>query len=281
MSTKPKEIMGLKTVYAVDEDKVDKSTLDVVTYEQRDTSKQLHDYAMMSPDWVRFFCHRFVAIRLEKEKAKTLVDFCCASGVIMRALRRWTPSLTHYVGIDLDQKKLDKVGKFWGFRTEMKHKTWEEMWRFKYRTYRMRVDQLDLFDKEFGLADAVTYLFSIEHMRKEMAINSLVEAEKVLKKGGLFFVTFPNNAYKTNIMKSQLEGWTYDEGLQAVRKAGFRIEGSHGLNCRRGDVNLNPTFKRLRGQWLPDEIVTAAYAFDRPKQSDEFLIVARKGRGLR
>jgi len=280
VSKVPKELHGVNTVFVVDEDRVNKEDIDVVTYEQRDTSKQLHDYAMMSPDWVRWFCHRFVAHRLEKEKVEVLVDFCCATGVIMRALRRWTPSLKLYLGVDLDGKKLEKLGQFWGFRTEMVHKTWEEMWRFRYDTIEMRVDDLELWPGPDEV-DAITYLFSIEHMRKDMARNSLREAHGLLKKGGLFFVTFPNNSYKQNIMKSQLEGWKYTEACETVRKAGFLIESAHGLNCRRGDVNKNPVFKRLRGQWLPDEIVTAAYAFDRPEFSDEFLIVAKKGRGLR
>jgi hypothetical protein len=243
---------------------MDRKDYDVTTYEQRDTSIQLHDYAARLVDWERLFTHHYIATCLERSKVKTLIDFCSGYGVFMRALQRWTPSLKQYIAVDIDQKKLQKLGTFWGARKRTE-------WNFTFKTYNIPLSEA--FTTITEKPDAITYLFAIEHMTLEIASDSLRNAREMLQKNTLLFITFPNNTAHPNIPRAHLTKWEYENIAPFLKNNGFTPIVVHGLAGRWDPIKGQVL---SIGDFLPHEIYQCMFYFNKSRSAEEVLVIARR-----
>jgi SAM-dependent methyltransferase len=146
-------------------------------------------------------------------------------------------------------------------------------------------DMVKPFPFESGAIDAVLSLETIEHVEKEYGELFLSEVSRVLRPGGHLVLSTPNaqSEHKRDFDHhfheyelGEIQEVILAAGLKDVDVYGIQLEG----NIRHWDKELedDPLYNHARKGMFPTMVKTI-WSFDRPAESENLLIHARKPTG--
>lgn len=135
--------------------------------------------------------------------------------------------------------------------------------------------------------DFVIYTSAVEHMHKDVGLQSLKECYKIMKPGAVMFLSCPNtpgNGYNTQYAAHVYE-WGYDELRDTLKEIGFSIDNEVGLVMGAKEMRAFyeklpagelRTFYEIMKKYVPTDWLTAIMSIPFPKASKEILFVVRK-----
>jgi SAM-dependent methyltransferase len=240
------------------------------TYQMRDFYSQFRDGFFTNLDVMNLIQHLAVVKMIRP--GDTVVDLCCGRGMLLPLMRYYARHTGQYVGVDVERRNMT-----W----------WEKEYPFPTRALVLDVADCAREVGE-GAADLVVYTSSIEHMHKEHGERSLREAARILKVGGLMFLSCPNTPEDKSGYEVQYRAHVYEWKLSELRDAlgreGFRVEREYGLvgNLRDLKPVLEGAPRAIRQffdpvlEYLPREFSTAMLFVAFPSLAKEVALLCRR-----
>ena len=139
-------------------------------------------------------------------KNKTVLDVGCGYGYGAELLKKFD-----YTGVDYYNKAIEKAQKKYP----------------KSKFLQMEIPPLKFFDNTF---DNVVCLEVIEHVPEEKGMEMLKEIYRVLKNGGILFLSTPNGDNRDELMDNHFIEYGSEQLQALMKKNGFKIKYVGGLS---------------------------------------------------
>ena len=252
------------------------------TYQMRNFYSQFRDGFFSNLDVMNYIQH-FAAAKMAK-KGWHVVDVCCGRSLMLPLLRYHARDIASYTGVDISKTNIKEA-----MRGASRKITPEELrtyYPFKVAWKLCNVAEMTKVVPESS-TDFVIYTSAVEHMHKDVGLQSLKECYKIMKPGAVMFLSCPNtpgNGYNTQYAAHVYE-WGYDELKNTLKEIGFSIENEVGLVM--GAKEMRAFYEKLPAgelrafyetmkKYVPTDWLTAIMSIPFPKASKEILFVVRK-----
>jgi SAM-dependent methyltransferase len=222
--------------------------------------------------------HLIVALRCAPG-AKVL-DVCCGRGLALPLLRRYTPEIERYVGLDISPGNLNEARERIAFLRE----TYGGL-------FPVRLVECDVAQAwpQLPAFDVVLYTSALEHLPFELGARSLRSTAQALAPGGVLFLSTPQAVgppprplqYRVHVYE-----WSRKEVEQVVGEAGLVVEDVMGLLPPEPDVvadELTERYGQGAADWyrdlaarVPGALLDTVSAVSVPKRATELLYVCRR-----
>ena len=276
--------MGKQIVYKV-EPGMDIQNVLCTTYQMRNFYTQFRDGFFSSLDVMNYIQHEAAAKMARK--GMNVVDVCCGRSLVLPLLRWHAKGIASYTGVDINAANIREA-----MRGASKKLTLDDL-KKGYYPFRVRWKQCNVAEMSkvvpTAFADFVIYTSAIEHMHKDVGMQSLRECHKIMKPGAKMFLSCPNtpgNGYNTQYAAHVYE-WGYDELKTALGEIGFSIRKEIGLVMK--VKNMEDFYARLpegsdlkrfyaaMREYMPSDWLSAVMCIPFPKASQEILFIVQKG----
>lgn len=253
------------------------------TYQMRNFYQQFRDGFFSDLDVMNYIQH-LAAARMARAGWRVL-DACCGRGLMLPLLRYHCKDIAEYIGIDIEEKNMT-----WLQKTPAGNKEYpngrEEYYPFRTTPIVGNVAAADQLVS--GMVDMIVYTSSIEHMHKEDGEKSLTAMARLLKPGGLLFLSCPNTPEDQDGFDVRYQAHVYEWKLSELRQEltvrGFRITREIGLNGSLRDFyNIMEKMPRqlkvhydLLREYVPNEFLKPLIFLHLPNLSSEVLILATR-----
>lgn len=267
----------MKIVYRV-EDGMDRSEILCTTYQMRNFYRQFGDGFFSVLDVMNYIQHHQIAKWCRK--GQQVLDVCCGRGLLLPLLRYLAKDIGGYTGVDIEPRNA-----IWRTQrvTDGKPIT-KDYYPFPTRFVESNVAEMasKLLPRRF---DVIVYTSAIEHMHKDVGMQSLYECRKVANPGAMLYLTCPNtpedkDGYDTQY-RAHVYEWKRSELLEGLAAAGFQVIREYGLLItyqtlrEEGErLGLLPLIERIETV-VPREWLLPIFAPMFPKQSKEIALIAK------
>ena len=283
--------MKRKLVQKITED-IDPATVYATTYQMRNFYAQFKDGFFSNLDVMNYIQHH-KAVKMMK-KGDRVLDVCCGRGLLLPLIRYYAKDIKEYVGVDIFPANINAQKRISGVKPIDNS---NEYYPFKHT---MLISSCEDMDKQLegNSFDLIVYTSAIEHMQKEVGVNSLKNCFNLIKKGtGILFLSCPNTMDKKDPYDCQYDAhlyeWSLEELTIELKKLGFRIDNQFGLVVKKRKlmnfIQENPEseaaflYKAFK-DYLPNEWLSPLVSINNPELADEVLLICsrpKKGRLLR
>lgn len=273
--------MGKKIVFKV-EPGMDIQDILCTTYQMRNFYNQFKEGFFSNLDIMNYIQH-YVAAKMAKN-GWNIVDVCCGRSLMLPLLRYHAKNIASYIGVDISAANIREA-----MHGASKKLTAEEL--KTYYPFKVGWKQCNVAEMTKVIpvesTDFVIYTSAVEHMYKDVGLQSLKECYKIMKKGAVMFLSCPNtpgNGYNTQYAAHVYE-WGYDELKETLRELNFTIENEVGLvmgvkemkdfYSKMPDNSLKQFYNAL-SKYMPSDWMSAIMSIPFPKASKEILFIVRK-----
>lgn len=254
------------------------------TYQMRNFYIQMRDGFFSDLDIMNYIQHHRAALMLRKNDI--VLDVCCGRGLMLPLIRWNRKNIKKYIGIDIELKNIESMRKNICNGKEInpeEHFQFETEW--KIANVAKIYKRLKEYEKQI---DFVIYTSAIEHMNKEDGEASLDGINKLIKPGGILFISCPNTPEDQSGFdvryKAHVYEWKLSELRKELRKNNFIIEQEIGLT---GDITTwkeihekqNHEIKNLytiMRDYLPTPWFKAIAFLDYPEEASEVLLICKR-----
>lgn len=274
-------IDGKKVMLKIDKD-TDPQEAYCTTYQMRNFYTQFHDGFFSNLDVMNYIQH-FRAAQLAK-RGMNVVDVCCGRSLMLPLLRYYAKDINGYTGVDISETNIREAKR--GCNNKgLKEEDLDSYYPFKTRWILSSCAEMSKHI-EAGSADFVIYTSAIEHMHKDVGLQSLKECYKIMNTDSFMFLSCPNtpgNGYNTQYAAHIYE-WGYDELKQTLNDLNFEIVQEVGLVMGAKEMDefyatqpkeIQDFYKTLKS-YVPTNWLTAFMSIPYPKASKEILFIVRK-----
>lgn len=257
------------------------------TYQMRNFYGQMADGFFTNLDVMNYIQHH-AAAKMAK-KGWNVLDVCCGRSLMLPLLRWYAKNINSYTGVDICKANIKEAMKGASRMVRGKPLTIKDLqhyYPFKIAWKMCNVAEMTKVIHSNSI-DFVIYTSAIEHMHKDVGLQSLKECYKVMKPGSMMFLSCPNtpgNGYNTQYAAHVYE-WGYEELKTALNGIGFKIEQEIGLVMGAKDMDnfynslpngdLKKFYFKLRS-YVPKDWLTPFMAIPFPKASKEMLFIVRR-----
>lgn len=252
------------------------------TYQMRNFYSQFRDGFFSNLDVMNYIQH-FAAARMAK-KGWNVVDVCCGRSLMLPLLRWYAKDIASYTGVDISKANIKEAMR--GAARKLTPEELKTYYPFKVMWKLCNVAEMTKA-VPVNSTDFVIYTSAVEHMHKDVGLQSLKECYKIMKPGAVMFLSCPNtpgNGYNTQYAAHVYE-WGYDELKSVLHDIGFKIENEVGLVMGAKEMkefyqslpnNEIRSFYDTMSRYVPTTWLTAMMSIPFPKASKEILFVVRK-----
>jgi len=198
-------------------------------------------------------------------------------------LRYYAKDIAEYVAVDICENNLKEATR----RSGIKPIEGLDYYPFKVS---LMIDDAAEMSRSVGeeSCDLIIYTAALEHMQKDAGYASLEQCFKILKPGGLLFLTTPNTLHKKDPYDTQyaahLYEWDLNETTKAVNDIGFTLEATHGLFGKirefepwleENEPQVYKLYQRIK-EYVPSHFITSVMAIPFPEAACEVAYICRK-----
>lgn len=252
------------------------------TYQMRNFYSQFHDGFFSNLDVMNYIQH-YAAAKLAKKNWHVL-DVCCGRSLMLPLLRYHAKNIASYTGVDISKTNIKEAMR--GCSRKLTPEELRTYYPFRVAWKLCNVAEMTKVITPESM-DFVIYTSAVEHMHKDVGLQSLKECYKVMRPESLMFLSCPNtpgNGYNTQYSAHVYE-WGYDELKSTLQEIGFTIENEVGLvmgakemkefydDMPDGELK---DFYQCMSRYVPSEWLTAIMSIPFPKASKEILFIVRK-----
>ncbi len=263
------------------EDDINPKDVYATTYQMRNFYRQFADGFFNAGDVMNLIQH-FVGARMSK-KGMRVLDVCAGRCTMLPLLRYYAKDIEEYVAVDICDRNLKEATR----RSGIKDIDGLDYYPFKVS---LMIDDAAEMSRSVGeeSCDLIIYTAALEHMQKDAGYASLEQCFKILKPGGLLFLTTPNTLHKKDPYDTQyaahLYEWDLGETTKAVKDIGFTLEATHGLFGKirefepwleENEPQVFKLYKRIK-EYVPSHFITSVMAIPFPEASCEVAYMCRK-----
>lgn len=210
----------------------------------------------------------------------TVLDVCCGRGLALPLLRRYTPEIARYVGLDISPDNLDEARERIAFLRE----TYGDLF------------PIDLVECDVAgpwphlpEVDVAIYTSALEHLPVELGARSLHSTARALAPGGVLYLSTPQAfgppprplQHRVHVYE-----WSREEVEQVIGEAGLVIDEVMGLLPPEPDVvagELTERYGQAAADWyrdlaarVPRAVLDTVSAVSVPTNATELLYVCRR-----
>lgn len=255
------------------------------TYQMRNFYRQFGDGFISKLDVMNYIQHLKACSFMKK--GDIVLDVCCGRGLVLPFIRFFKKNIKKYIGVDIEEKNLESRLKDVRNNKPIDIKTF---YPFEVEFVISNVKEMSLFIKE--KIDFIIYTSAIEHMQKKDGELSLRECSRLIKEGGILFLSCPNTPETQDGFdvryKAHVYEWKLSELREELHKNNFIIQKEIGLVGDSKDFELKlrtvvnselRTFFLQLKEYLPSEFFLSTFFIPYPEISSEVLIIAQKQKG--
>ncbi|QIZ37939.1 class I SAM-dependent methyltransferase [Saccharopolyspora sp. ASAGF58] len=209
-----------------------------------------------------------------------VLDVCCGRGLALPLLRRYTPEIERYVGLDISSDNLNEARERIAFLRE----TYGELFPIELVECDVAQPWPQLPDFDVAL-----YTSALEHLPFELGSRSLHSTAQALAPGGMLFLSTPATfgppprplQYRVHVYE-----WSREEVEQVVGEAGLVVDDVMGLLPPEPEVvadELTERYGQGAANWyrelaarVPRALLDTVSAVSVPKNATELLYVCRR-----
>ncbi|MBO7043598.1 class I SAM-dependent methyltransferase [bacterium] len=273
-----------KIVYRI-EDNMNPQDVLCTTYQMRNFYHNMKDGFYSNLDIMNYIQHE-VATKYAKKNMR-VVDVCCGRSLVLPLLRWHCKNIKEYIGVDICEANIREAKRGCSRNIEKDGITVEEYYPFKVNWINSNVDSMSKYIEKES-TDFVIYTSAIEHMHKDVGIQSLKECYKIMKPNSIMFLSCPNtpgNGYNTQY-RAHVYEWGYDELKQMLKQLDFEIIQEVGLIMKIKKMNnffesneisdeIKEFYRKLKN-YIPTTWLSAIMSIPYPQISDEILFIVKK-----
>lgn len=209
-----------------------------------------------------------------------VLDVCCGRGLALPLLRRYTPEIERYVGLDISSENLNEARERIAFLRE----TYGGL-------FPVQLVECDVAKPwpQLPAFDVALYTSALEHLPFELGARSLRSTAQSLAPGGVLFLSTPQAfgppprplQYRVHVYE-----WSREEVEQVVGEAGLVVEDVMGLLPPEPEVVADELVERYgqgAADWyrdlaarVPRALLGTVSAVSVPKRATELLYVCRR-----
>lgn len=210
----------------------------------------------------------------------TVLDVCCGRGLALPLLRRYSPEIARYVGLDISPDNLSEARERIAFLRE----TYGDL-------FPIDLIECDVAEPwpDLPAFDVALYTSALEHMPIELGARSLHSTAQALAPGGVLYLSTPQAfgppprplQHRVHVYE-----WSRDEVEQVLGGAGLVIDDVVGLLPPEPDVvagELADRFGQGAADWycalaahVPQALLDTVSAVSVPQKATELLYVCRR-----
>lgn len=271
-----------KIVYKI-EDGMNPQDVLCTTYQMRNFYRQFKDGFFTQLDVMNYIQHHAAALLCKR--GMNVVDVCCGRSLMLPLLRYYSKDINSYIGVDICETNIREAKR--GASEKLKEEDLDSYYPFKVDWILSNVSEMSKYISN-GFADVVIYTSALEHMHKDVGIQSLKECHKIMNRSSTMFLSCPNtpgNGYETQYAAHVYE-WGYDELKTVLMDLGFEIVNEIGLVMKIKKMReffssnlVSEEMKQLYNKlnsYMPSSWLSAIMSIPYPKYSDEILFVVKK-----
>ena len=208
--------------------------------------------------------------------SENVLEVCCGRSLIFPLLQRYS-KINSYLGVDISKANLEEAKTLITSYDIIDYS-------FKYQFLQGDITQLSTFiHEEF---DIIIYTSSLEHMSKTDGITSIIEINKILKKGGILYLSTPCSENNIIQYKYHIYEWSYNDIKKLLNQNNFILIDEIGL-LPSDNFNFPEIYNKKFGVgcelWLsdlknkmPQEFITPILSASVPEFSKEFLFICKR-----
>ncbi|WP_433358838.1 class I SAM-dependent methyltransferase [Streptosporangium sp. CA-115845] len=209
-----------------------------------------------------------------------VLDVCCGRGLALPLLRRYTPQIERYVGLDISSDNVNEARERIAFLRE----TYGGL-------FPVELVECDVAEPwpQLPAFDVALYTSALEHLPFELGARSLRSTAQALAPGGVLLLSTPQAfgppprplQYRVHVYE-----WSRQEVEQVVGEAGLVVEDVMGLLPPEPDVvadELTERYGQGAADWyrdlaarVPGALLDTVSAVSVPKKATELLYVCRR-----
>lgn len=274
--------MEKKIVHKI-EDGMDPQDVLCTTYQMRNFYMQMKDGFFSNLDVMNYIQHHKAALMARKGMA--VLDVCCGRSLMLPLLRYYAKDINSYTGVDISEANIREAKKGASSKV-LTEADLESYYPFEVNWVNANVAEMTKH-LEQPHYDFIIYTSALEHMHKDVGLQSLKECAALMHMDTKMFLSCPNtpgNGYNTQYAAHVYE-WGYEELKAALEELGLVAEQEIGLvmGAREMEehymINVPEELKLAYMVWksyLPTAWLTVLMAIPYPEQSKEILFVVRK-----
>lgn len=152
-----------------------------------------------------------------------VVDVCCGRGLQLPVLFQYAPHIARYAGLDISADNLAEARDLTA-GLERRHG----------RCFEIELIQCDVAGKwpDREPSDVAVYTSALEHLPRDLGIESLRRTYAALKPGGVLYLSTPNTpGFPPRRLQHRVHvyEWHCDELIPVLRDCGFSVADMAGL----------------------------------------------------
>jgi ubiquinone/menaquinone biosynthesis C-methylase UbiE len=251
------------------------------TYQMRNFYLQLRDGFFTDLDIMNYIQH-YRAVKMMKA-GDTILDLCCGRGLLLPLMRYHAKEVGKYIGVDIEPKNIESSWKDIRTGNKIDPETF-----FPFKIEWVIANASDFSRLISDRIDFLVYTSSIEHMQKEDGEKSLGECAKVIRPGGILFLSCPNTPEDQDGFdvqyKAHVYEWKISELEKALLESGFQVEKKLGLigSIRDFKKILESLPRQIASfftpilDYVPGEFLKPILFLGMPGMANEVLMICRK-----